>query len=66
MRKWMNFETRFSSLSNGLRSFLKESSIKYELSGTIGFYHYEIYCSEEEAEAINDWLDANTITEVRA
>ena len=28
-RKWMNFETMFRSLKDGLRNFLKENSIKY-------------------------------------
>ena len=66
MRKWYSFETRFISLRDELRNFLKESGIKYELSGCFGSYHFEILCNSAELEAVNDWLDANTITEKSA
>ena len=57
MRKWYNFETRFISLRDDLRDFLKESGIKYELSGAF---------NSAELEKVNNWLDKNTITEVSA
>ena len=66
MRKWYNFETRFISLRDDLRDFLKESGIKYELSGAFSHYHFEIFCNSAELEKVNNWLDKNTITEVSA
>lgn len=62
--KWYNFETMFVSLANGLRAFLKESGIYYELSGQPGFYHFEIKTDPAGAAAINAWLDTQIITEV--
>ena len=59
--KWYNFETMFISLANGLRAFLKENCIYYELSGQPGFYHFEIKTDPAGAAAINNWLDNNTI-----
>jgi len=68
MRKWYNFETRFITLRDDLRDFLKESGIKYELSGISAAegYHFEILCNSAELEKVNNWLDENTITEVSA
>lgn len=66
MRKWYHFETRFIFLRDGLRNFLKESGIKYELSGAFSYYHFEILCDSAELEKVNNWLDENTITEVSA
>lgn len=66
MRKWYHFETRFISLRDDLRNFLKESGIKYELSGAFSYYHFEILCDSAELEKVNKWLDENTITEVSA
>ena len=62
-RKWMNFETMFRSLKDGLRKFLKENSIKYELSGCGAGWHFEVYVNNQEVELINNWLDENTIAE---
>ena len=59
--KWYNFETMFVSLSNGLRAFLKENNIYYELSGQPGFYHFEIKTDPAGVNMINNWLDENTI-----
>ena len=59
--KFYNFETMFISLANGLRAFLKENNIYYELSGQPGFYHFEIKTDPAGADMINAWLDANTI-----
>ena len=63
MRKWYSFETLFRTLKDELRKYLKESHIKYELSGCFDGWHFEIYASEEEVNAINEWLDNNTIVE---
>jgi len=65
MKKFYNFETMFRSLKDGLTVFLKESGIYYEISGCGKGWHFEIKCNNEELEMVNNWLDANTITEMR-
>ncbi len=62
--KFYNFETRFISLRNALREYLKENNIYYELSGGPAFYHFEIKTDPAGAAAINSWLDTQIITEV--
>lgn len=62
-RKYYNFETMFRSLKDELTVFLKKSGIRYELSGCGGGWHFEILCNDSEVEAVNKWLDDNTITE---
>ena len=62
--KFYNFETMFVSLANGLRAFLKENNIYYELSGGPGFYHFEIKTDPTGADKINAFLDTQIITEV--
>ena len=59
--KWYNFETRFLSLRDALRAFLKDNSIKYELSGAYSFYHFEIFTDSKGAETINNFLDSVSI-----
>lgn len=61
MRKWYNFETRFITLRDAMWKYLKDNSIKYELSGAGSYYHFEIYANSVEAEAINNWIDSNSI-----
>ena len=65
--KWYNFETSFTSLARDLSAWLKGKKIKYELSDASvpGFpvYHFEIYTDGTGVDAINRWLDENTITE---
>ena len=63
--RWYNFETLWSTLKEGLRALLIEHGIKYELSGCGRGWHFEILCGKEEVQLINDWLDQNTIKEVR-
>lgn len=65
MRKWYNFETLWRSLKDDLRALLLCEGIKYELSGCGKGWHFEIFASVEEADMINNWLDQNTIKEVR-
>lgn len=69
-KKFYNFETLFRSLRDGLRAFLKDSGIYYELSELgyeMGFrgWHFEILANASELAAINAWLDEHTITEQR-
>ena len=61
--KFYNFETRFLSLRDALREYLKINNIYYELSGGPAFYHFEIKTDTAGADAINNWLDTQVITE---
>lgn len=63
-KKYYNFDTRFISLRDVLRGFLKENNIYYELSGAASYYHFEILASPQDAEKINNFIDSMTITEV--
>ena len=60
--KFYNFETRFVSLRDALRAYLKASNIYYELSGGPAFYHFEIKTDPAGAAEINKWLDTQIIT----
>lgn len=62
--KYYNFETRFISLRDALREYLKSNNIYYELSGGPAFYHFEIKTDPTGAAAINNWLDTQIIIEV--
>ena len=62
--KFYNFETRFISLRDALRAYLKENGIYYELSGGPAFYHFEIKTDPAGAAAIEKWLYTQIITEV--
>ena len=64
MKQYYNFDTRFLSLRDALREYLKNNSIYYELSGAYSFYHFEILATPAELENINAFLDTQTITEV--
>lgn len=64
MKKWYNFETAFVSLADGLSAYIKRNGIYYERSGAYGNYHFEIFADENDVNAINAFLDANTFTEV--
>lgn len=66
MKKWYNFETAFVSLADGMSAFLKRSGIYYERSGAFGNYHFEILAGMDDVVAINAFIDANSIVEVRA
>lgn len=63
--KWYNFETLFITLQDGLRQFLRDDKIRYELSSCGPGYHFEILTDRAGADKINSWLDANTITECK-
>ena len=65
MKKWYNFETMFKSLRDCSCRYLKEHHIRYELSGCYEGYHFEIFASEAEAGAIDDFLDSICIYEER-
>ena len=62
--RYYNFETRFISLRDALREYLKINNIYYELSGGPAFYHFEIKTDPAGAAAIEKWLDTQIITEV--
>ena len=63
MKKYYNFDTRFISLRNLLREFLKANNIYYELSGNYSYYHFEILVDQSELDTVNAFLDDYTITE---
>lgn len=63
--KFYNFETRFISLRDVLREYLKTNNIYYELSGGPAFYHFEIKTDAAGAAQINAFLDTQIITEVK-
>ena len=61
MKKWYNFETSFVTLADSLSTYLKRSGIYYERSGAYGNYHFEILADDNDVNAINSFLDDNTI-----
>ena len=61
MRQYYNFETRFISLRDALRQYLKENNIYYELSGAYSYYHFEILANSAALASINNYLDSITI-----
>ena len=61
--KYYNFETRFISLRDALRAYLKSNNIYYELSGGPAFYHFEIKTDPAGVASINNFLDTQIITE---
>ena len=63
-KKYYSFDTRFISLRDSLREYLKNNNIYYELSGAYSYYHFEILASPEDLKNINAFLDSQTITEV--
>ena len=63
MRKWYNFETRFITLRDALRKYLKDNHIKYELSEAGVYYHFEIYANNMEVESVNNFINSITIEE---
>lgn len=63
--KFYNFETRFISLRDVLREYLKANNIYYELSGGPAFYHFEIKTDAAGAAAIDKFLDTQVIWEVK-
>lgn len=64
MKKYYNFVTRFISLRDAIRAYLKDNNIYYELSGAYSYYHFEILANSSELEKINAFLDTQIITEV--
>lgn len=63
-KKYYNFDTRFISLRDALRQFLKDNNIYYELSGNYSYYHFEILANAIELEKTNNYLDSITIQAV--
>lgn len=63
-RKYYNWETRFRSLKDGLRAYLKEIGVYYECSECFDGWHFEIKANEEELTKINNWLDTHTLVSV--
>ncbi len=57
MKRYYSFETSNENIINGLRRFLKENNIYYEASSTGYGLHFEIKASENELQAVNNYLD---------
>lgn len=64
MKKYYNFDTRFISLRDALRTYLHDNGIYYELSGNHSYYHFEILADVIELEKVNAFLDSQCIQEV--
>lgn len=64
--KFYSYNTLFRSLKDELRAFLKESGYYYELSGRAAGWHFEIKLDPAGLDAVNDWLDKNTICNMEA
>ena len=60
-KKYYNFDTRFISLRDALRQYLKDNNIYYELSGAYSYYHFEVLANEKELISVNNFLDSITI-----
>lgn len=63
MKKYYNFDTRFISLRDALRTYLHDNGIYYELSGNYSYYHFEILADAIELEKVNAFLDSQCIQE---
>ena len=61
--KYYNFETMFLSLKNELIKFLEDCAdvLAYEVSKAGQYYHFEILTDHDGADAINDFLNNNTV-----
>lgn len=61
--KYYNFETMFFSLAEKLRDFLDACAdvFDYEISKAGAYYHFEILTDHDGADAINDFLNNNTV-----
>lgn len=55
--KWYNFETMFRSVKEALSNYLKSNGYKYELSGCIGFWHFEILTDPAGAKELNKYIE---------
>lgn len=63
MEKWYNYETSSILLAERLSAFLKRSGIYYERSSAYSNYHFEIVADDNDVNAINSFLDENTMVE---
>jgi hypothetical protein len=64
MKKWYNVELWQGYTTNNLKSYLRMNKIKYNVSDCTplpnkGKYmlHFEVYCTEEEVQTINEMID---------
>lgn len=56
--KWYNFETSDNRIKEGLRQFLRDNNIYYELSSCFSGVHFEIKCNASQVETVNCFLDS--------
>lgn len=65
MKKWYSYSTMFKSMKEELAAFLRRAKIQFEISGDRAAWYFSILVSPAEAEAVNNWIHDNTITEVK-
>lgn len=57
MRKWQNVELNGNDAER-FRTFLRESEIKFETSGSeYGYTHFEVHIDNSEANICNNFLE---------
>lgn len=56
MKKWYSVQLN-SEEAKTVRWFLKKNNIKFETSGCGSLVHFEIYCTEEDAKIIDEYID---------
>lgn len=61
--KWYNIHTKFRSFKDELRLFLKKNNIKYELSGDISDWHFEILLDDDSKQIVENFIDSIVISE---
>lgn len=68
--KTYSFETMFVSLAEGLKEFLNDTVDRFYVTdgrtwhGEPMLWHFSIEATPTQAELINAWLDAHTITAI--
>jgi hypothetical protein len=64
MKKYYNFNTRFITLRDALKRFLKDNKIYYELSGNYSYYHFEILADATAIKEMRQTVkDTPTLTQ---
>lgn len=64
MKKWYNVELWQSYVTDNLKAYLRMEGIKYNVSDCTPLprtgkfmLHFEVYCTEEEVQMINEHID---------
>lgn len=54
--KWMNVELPKGNSTYNFKIFLEHGKYVYETSECYNLTHFEVYCTDEQAEIINEYL----------